>query len=223
MLSKQWLALNLGNSRLHGGIFVGKELQSHWDVTYDKLPELGDFSQILLASVNPERITPWHGLPSTKILTLDDVPLPNKYGTMGIDRALGAWGAWQRYGVAALVIDCGTALTLTRIDKKGRFAGGAILPGLELLCRCLPDRVPHLPQITLPEYPIPLWAEATAEAIMSGVFYFVREGLTKFIQEQEGLTLFTGGDGLYWHRIFPDSVFDPHLIFWGMAELSDKC
>ncbi len=223
MPSEQWLALNLGNSRLHGGVFLGKELQSYWDVTYDKLPEMGNYNQILLASVNPERITPWHGLPSTRILTLDDVPLPNKYETMGIDRALGAWGAWQRYRAAALVIDCGTAITLTRIDEKGQFAGGVILPGLELLCQCLHDRVPHLPKITLPESPIPLWAESTSEAMASGIFYFMQEGLTKFIKEKDGLTLFTGGDGLYWHHIFPNSVYDPHLIFWGMAELATEC
>lgn len=219
MPPEQWLALNLGNSRLHGGVFIGKELQSYWDVSYDKLPELGNFSQILLASVNSARITPWHRLSSTKILTLDDVPLQGKYKTMGIDRALGAWGAWQKYRAPALIIDCGTAITLTRIDGMGKFTGGAIFPGLELLCQCLPDRVPHLPQVRLPQPPIPLWAESTPESMASGIFYFVQGGLSKFITHQEGLTIFTGGDGWYWHQVFPGSIYDPHLIFWGMAEL----
>jgi len=222
MAQEQWLALNLGNSRLHGGVFVGHRLIDAWDAPYDRLPAVGNFSQVLIASVNRERLTPWHGLPSSRILTLEDVPLPNKYATMGIDRALAAWGAWRRYREPLLIIDCGTAITLTSIDGTGRFAGGAIFPGLELLCQCLPQRVRHLPPVTLPPNAIPLWAETTPDAMASGVFHFVKSGLTQFINDRGWLTLFTGGDGKYWQQFFPHSQFDPHLVFWGMAEIKLK-
>lgn len=76
MSQEQWLALNLGNSRLHGGVFMGKQLQTFWDVPYDRAAEmvLGNFRRILIASVNPDRVTPWHFLPHSRLLTLTDVP-----------------------------------------------------------------------------------------------------------------------------------------------------
>lgn len=221
MSQEQWLALNLGNSRLHGGVFVGKQLQISWDVPYDRAAEmvLGNFRRILIASVNPDRVTPWHFLPHSRLLTLTDVPLAGMYPTLGLDRALGAWGAIKRYGAPLLVIDCGTAITLTAIDGKGHFAGGAIFPGLDMLRHCLPQRIPHLPLVSVPDELPQLWAHNTPDALLSGIVHFTRAGLTKFITDREGLTLFTGGDGSYWHKFFPAAVYDPHLVFWGMAEL----
>jgi type III pantothenate kinase len=55
-----------------------------------------------------------------------------------VDRALAGWGAWRLGGGApVLVADAGTALSLTRVDGDGRFAGGRLLAGVGLQLRSL--------------------------------------------------------------------------------------
>ncbi|MCS6959362.1 MAG: type III pantothenate kinase [Pseudanabaenaceae cyanobacterium SKYGB_i_bin29] len=220
-MTENWLALNLGNSRLHWAILQGKTLLDWGDDPYDRLLPLNphQFHRILIASVNPRQLSPWANLPHSKVLTLADVPLPHSYPTLGIDRALAAWGAIHRYGTPVLVIDCGTAITLTAIDELGNLAGGAIFPGIEILRQSYRQRLPHLPTVPLPDQPPPLWSHNTPGAIASGMFHFIAAGLHKFINDRSCLTLFTGGDGQYWQQHFPSSHFDPHLVFWGMAEL----
>ncbi|MFN3361942.1 MAG: type III pantothenate kinase [Pseudanabaenaceae cyanobacterium] len=228
-MTGKWLALNFGNTRLHWAILQGKTLLEWGDTPYATLhtfdPQaLPLFDQaepppILIASVNPHYSAPWLHLPRSQLLTLADVPLPHTYPTLGIDRALAAWGARQRYGTPVLVIDCGTAITLTAVDALGNFAGGAIFPGMDILRHSCQQRLPHLPPLSLPDHTPPLWSHDTPSAMQSGLFHFICAGLQKFIADRSTLTLFTGGDGQYWQQHFPGTHFDPHLVFWGMAEL----
>lgn len=51
-----------------------------------------------------------------------------------------------------MVIDCGSALTFTATDTKGKLAGGAILPGVRLQLAALGTRTAQLPSdIVLPD------------------------------------------------------------------------
>ena len=89
-----------------------------------------NFSLILIASVVPDLKTPWHDLPHSQIISTADVPLEGLYSSMGCDRALAAFGAGEFYGYPILVIDAGTAITLTAIDLHKKLIGGAIMAGL---------------------------------------------------------------------------------------------
>ena len=53
-------------------------------------------------------------------------------GTLGADLVVGAVAAIAFYSTPAIVIDMGTATTITVIDGKNAFRGGAILPGVKL-------------------------------------------------------------------------------------------
>jgi len=44
-------------------------------------------------------------------------------------RALAVLGAGKKYGFPCLVIDAGTALTFTGVDRDKKLVGGAIDPG----------------------------------------------------------------------------------------------
>jgi type III pantothenate kinase len=68
---------------------------------------------LYLASVVPSQTALWQTYPDVHIITLDQVPLQGVYPTLGIDRALALWGAGETWGWPMLVIDAGTALTLT--------------------------------------------------------------------------------------------------------------
>lgn len=51
---------------------------------------------------------------------------------LGVDRWLAVVEAWHRSG-AAIVIDCGSAITLDVISREGRHGGGYIVPGMKML------------------------------------------------------------------------------------------
>jgi type III pantothenate kinase len=62
---------------------------------------------------------------------------------LGADRWVGALAAHRRHG-AALVIDCGTALTLNLVSAEGEFLGGAIASGFSTMVRGLSVAAPRL-------------------------------------------------------------------------------
>ena len=56
--------------------------------------------------------------------------------TLGADRVANAVAALD-YGTPALVLDCGSAVTIELIDASRRFLGGAIAPGRKMLRQAL--------------------------------------------------------------------------------------
>jgi len=91
-------------------------------------------------------------LPAGRRLGLDQVPLGAMPPWLGIDRALVGWGAWSRQnrlnpGMAVLVADAGTALSLTRVDGEARFCGGRLAAGVALQMRALAGGTALLPPI----------------------------------------------------------------------------
>ena len=172
-----WLALEIGNSRLHWGLFTGTTLSHTWDTdhvaesltqklcqceTLDDLPpeifpshvrnqqivpDKTPHPPIFLASVLPRQTAIWQNHPHVRVLTLEQIPLLNMYPTLGIDRALALWGAGKSLGFPMLVIDAGTAITFTGADTKHYLIGGAILPGLGLQFTTLRQKTGQLPQV----------------------------------------------------------------------------
>ena len=91
-------------------------------------------------------------LPAGRRLTLEQVPLGGLPPWLGIDRALVGWGAWRRQslispGASVLVADAGTALSLTLVDRDGRFCGGRLAAGVALQLRALAEGTALLPQL----------------------------------------------------------------------------
>jgi type III pantothenate kinase len=210
----KWLALAIGNSRLHWAYFDGQELQQTWHSAY--FIPTADWRQaaqpdwsipnnipLYLASVVPVQTAQWQPF-AQQILTLADVPLKDMYPTLGIDRALAALGAGETYGYPLLLIDAGTALTFTGINGDRQLVGGAILPGLRLQWQALHQGTAALPEF-LPDFqadfkPVNRWAMNTEEAIASGIFYSALASIRDFYldwqhQFPETALVITGGDG----------------------------
>ncbi len=227
-----WLALMIGNSHLHWGQFKQGQLQQIWDTSHNLEPHHYPHGlatmPLAIASVVPEQLTLWQAY-APKIVTLDDIPLRNLYGTLGIDRALAIWGAGLTYGFPCLVIDGGTALTLTAVDAQRSFVGGAILPGLGLQFTALGDRTAALPLLsTAPLVTSPArWGRNTTEAIQSGVFYTCLAGLSEYLKDWQsnygqGRVVLTGGDSDYFEEPLSSRhpelkiQIDRRVIFLGM-------
>ena len=104
---KQWLALLIGNSRLHWAQFKGELLVKSWDSSYDYKIDNTDLP-LYIASVVPGQTNVWLNYPNCKIISLHNIPLKGIYLTLGVDRALAAIGAINVYGYPHLVIDGGT-------------------------------------------------------------------------------------------------------------------
>lgn len=215
-MAQSWLALIIGNSRLHWAWFVDANRQETWDTKYlpveiidrlipgwtsgilaaELLPPLlvstlDSQIPLYIASVVPDQTKLWQTYPHTKIITLDSIPLLGLYPTLGIDRALALLGAGETYGYPILVIDGGTALTFTGVDGNRNLIGGAILPGVKLQLESLSQRTGALPAIQLPTDLPPRWAKETSTAIASGVLYTILAGIRDFITD--------------WYDRFPDS------------------
>lgn len=84
---------------------------------------------------------------------------------LGADRWAAVVAAWQRTRGACLVVCAGTATTIDALDETGRFPGGLILPGLDLMRSALSNGTARLPlgqgrQVAFPA--------ATDDAIISG-------------------------------------------------------
>jgi type III pantothenate kinase len=66
-------------------------------------------------------------------------------GRLGADRWAALIGAWSLRRGPCLVVMAGTATTADILEGDGTFAGGAILPGLDLMRRSLADNTAGLP------------------------------------------------------------------------------
>lgn len=221
----------IGTSRLHWALFMAEELQKAWDTQHSAfIKDLPGEMLLYLASVVPSQEAVWQAHPHVHNVTLDHIPLLNVYPTLGIDRALALWGAGETWGWPMLVIDAGTALTLTGADNNCRLVGGAILPGVSLQIQSLAQRAASLPLVEINAVsPFPRWAFNTPEAIQSGVIYTIVAGIRDFIEAwwqkfPESRVAFTGGDRTlllkYLQVQFPEIaariIADPYLIFWGI-------
>lgn len=244
MTQREWLALMIGNSRLHWAYFVGNDLQQTWNTLKgESLRELREIlpsplldyfnAQIplVVASVVPSATRFYLQLPQTEIINPRSLPLMGVYSTMGVDRILALWGGGCRYGFPILVIDSGTALTVTGADSQYKLIGGAILPGVKLQMETLFFNTAALPEIEVLDHITPRWALDTPSAINSGILYTLIGGIRDFVndwlyQYPQSSIVLTGGDTLLLHQylrhvdpFLADKIkVDADLIFYGMQQ-----
>jgi len=101
------------------------------------------------------------------------LPRPEKVGT---DRLLLSLGARDVAGAPCITVSAGTAVTVDLVDRDGAFAGGAIAPGLGLAARALHRDAALLPLVD-PARPAQAVGTDTAEAVLSGIYWFCAGGV----------------------------------------------
>ncbi|MEI6633646.1 MAG: type III pantothenate kinase, partial [Chlamydiota bacterium] len=72
---------------------------------------------------------------------------------IGPDRIANAAAACELYGVPAIVVDIGTAITFDCVSKDGAYLGGIIAPGPHLSRAALAERTGLLPLVNVKEPP----------------------------------------------------------------------
>lgn len=94
----------------------------------------------------------------------------NDPGTVAADLVAAAVAAKEEYPLPCVIVDMGSATTVTVVDGKGRFIGGAILPGASVSLTALVEHTALLPHIEIrpPEKAI---ASHTVDCMKSGIVY----------------------------------------------------
>jgi type III pantothenate kinase len=149
---------------------------------------------------------------------------------VGIDRLLNAVAAnvLRPADLGAVIVSAGTATTVDLVLEDGTFAGGAILPGLELGARALHQFTALLPMIDvlalMAQGGVDALGRNTPAAISSGLWYGhlggIREIVTRFgaTAARPPLIMVTGGNG---HRLAQalgaEYRFEADLALRGLA------
>ena len=120
----------------------------------------------------------WVG-PDIKLGVGIDYPSPRG---IGADRLANAAGCRAHYGVPAIVVDFGTAVTFDVLSTGGDYIGGVIAPGLNAMTEYLHDRTALLPFIRLSE-PVSAVGRSTRDAMISGAVYGYRGLVSEIIRQ----------------------------------------
>ena len=105
-------------------------------------------------------------------------------GQIGADLVVGAVAALHLHRPPLIVIDMGTATTISAIDAQGRFAGGAIVPGLRLSMESLSGHTSQLPRVSL-DAPAKCIGTNTVACMQSGAIYGSAALLDGMIERME--------------------------------------
>jgi type III pantothenate kinase len=133
---------------------------------------------------------------------------------VGSDRIANIVAAKSLVDKTAVVVDCGSATTLSFLSE-GVFLGGAILPGIRMMRDTLKQQTAKLPAAPLlaPHHAI---GSNTKAAIQSGIMLGTISAINGIINlaERERQLHFpivlTGGHASYLHELFPKPVIVRH-------------
>lgn len=146
---------------------------------------------------------------------------------VGIDRLAAAAAASlvKPAGRPAVVVDCGTAVTVDVVSVDGAFFGGAILPGPALMARALAEGTSKLPTVAalvggkLPAMP----GRSTEQAIAAGIGHGIRGAVARLVSEGQtacggdAVVILTGGWADAVRDVIPDAVLVPDLVLAGIS------
>ncbi len=89
-------------------------------------------------------------------------------GQVGSDLIVNAVSALKYYGAPIIIIDMGTATTISVVDDKKNYVGGMILPGVKVSLESLVNRTSQLPRISV-EAPKKIIGKNTIDCMKSGI------------------------------------------------------
>lgn len=117
---------------------------------------------------------------------------------LGSDLVANAVAGIHEYPVPLIIIDMGTATTISVIDKNKNYIGGMIMPGIRVSSDTLTQRTSQLPKISL-EAPKKLIGTNTIDCMKSGIVHgnaACIDGMVSRIQKnlgQKATVIATGG------------------------------
>ncbi len=103
---------------------------------------------------------------------------------VGSDLIVAAVAAMQEYPSPLILIDMGTATTITVLDRNSSFIGGCIIPGVRVSADALSGRAAQLPGIQL-DRPTRAIGKNTIDCMRSGIMFGAADTLDGMIDRME--------------------------------------
>ncbi len=191
------LALDIGNTTISAALFHNHDIcqtqtfyHQHKDIiALEPLAKKAD--HVLAAAVAPAVLETTVDVLRTlgcapKVLDAVDIPIRTNtvvHSGTGVDRLLNALCAVREYACPAVIIDCGSAVTVDIVDNDGCFCGGAIFPGIRAMTRSLSHETEKLPEIN--PCPSEMPGKNTVEAISCGILNGSAGMIDRLIREAE--------------------------------------
>lgn len=146
-------------------------------------------------------------------------------GQMGADLVLADVAALREHKPPLIVIDMGTATTISVLDQNGAHIGGCICPGVRISMDALTERAALLPGLQL-DKPKRVIGRNTVDAMRSGIMQGTAcmiDGMVARMEEELGCkttVIATGGIAKF---VLPlcrtPIIYDKDLIIKGLAAL----
>lgn len=206
--------------RLYG--YHGSDLEGA--VISSVVPPLSSSLQQAITRIKPVRIlTVGPGIKTGLHIAIDNP------AQLGADLVCVSVAALEKYPLPSIVIDMGTATTISAMDRHGKMLGGSILPGVRISLEALTARTAQLPQIDLSAPPQSVIGANTIDCMKSGVLYGTASMLDGMIDRYraelgEDLTVIaTGGLAKSITALcHNDMVLDENLVLEGLRILFQK-
>ena len=150
--------------------------------------------------------------------------------TVGSDLIATAAGAADEYGAPVIIIDIGTATTITMVDDSKAYIGGVIMPGAQVSVDSLASRTAQLLRISI-EAPERIIGKNTIGSMQSGIIYgnasCIDGMIDRFVEEigiKEPITVVaTGGlSKIIVPHCKKDIIIDHDLLLKGLRIIYNK-
>ena len=153
-----------------------------------------------------------------------DIQIDNP-SELGSDLLVGAYQAAYKYGAPCIVVDMGTANTLSLVGANKEFIGGVIYPGVLSSFNNLVKDTSKLTTVSV-EAPASVIGKNTVECLQSGMLYASSEavnGLIKLMIEESDIkdakVILTGGIASFLHPYIDSSIYDENLMLDGLFNI----
>ena len=154
--------------------------------------------------------------------------LMDQPASLGADLVADAVAGIAEYPTPLIVIDMGTATTVSVVDEKKNYIGGMILPGVGVSLDALTQRASQLSGIGIEE-PKRVIGKNTLECMKSGVLYSsagALDGIIDRIEEELGEKTTVVATGGLAKKIVPyckrDIILDEDLLLKGLLVIYEK-
>lgn len=250
------MAVDMGNTHIEVGLVDGEKIELSFRLSTDKNRTAEEYATVLhtvlkingfdstgiegaiMSSVVPSltyvlreavRMVTGHtalvvgpGMKNGLKICIDD---PRE---LGADMVVDAVGAIAYYGAPIIVVDMGTATTITAISGDNAFMGGAIVPGVRVSLDALAGRASQLPMIGL-DSPGKVIGTNTVDCMKSGILYGQASLLDGMIERMrhdmgtEAKVVATGGLAkLVVPYCLNEIILDNELMIRGLKVIYDR-
>ena len=210
------LAVDIGNSNIRLGGFVGDEIRFISDLSTDTKATADEYASRIIS------VFSLYGVERSEIdgaIISSVVPQLNRAicravemlfsvkalvvgpgvktgigiqcdmpSSVGADLICASVAAHFLYGSPSVIVDMGTATKLTAVNERGAFVGTSIAPGVMLGLNALASGTAQLPLVSL-EAPMSVIGKNTADSMKSGVVFGAAsmiDGMSRRINEELG-------------------------------------